>query len=708
VRRIVAVAQQSLYRRYRPRRFGEIKGQQHVVRALRNAVASESEGHAYLFSGPRGTGKTSTARILAKALNCTNLTDGEPCCECESCVAIENGRSFDLFELDAASNNGVDAVRDLVERSAVSSPGRTKVYILDEVHMLTAAASNALLKTLEEPPEHVRFVLATTDPQKVLPTIRSRTQHFEFFLLSADELSEHVRWVAKDAGLEIDDEAVAHAVRQGRGSVRDTLSALDQVVAAGGVLVRSEPVDQLFEAMAGSDPGVAIVAVADAISQGHDPRVLGEAFLSAIRDAFLVSLGVDTPHLVDADRERTSQWAGEVGTPGLTRAMERVGQALVDMRTAADPRVPLEVALVQLTADTSAESAPETRAAPSPAGSARGSVGGAELDEIRSRLDRVESRLRAGSGEASESTESPTEQPARGGDESSGASGTGPAPEPPAPEQPAPEQPTRSRSADPAASQPQRPGRSSARSAPPPPPPRRRGGPGSRSAPAARTAPDGQAGSAQTRPGPSGSEPAGSEPSTPEPPTSQPPTSEPPVSGPPSSGSTSSGPTTQTASGSASLPDRDTIVMAFGDSVVPRLKGVAKAIYSGGRFLAVADGTAVFALDNAPTVQRAERYRSAVEELLAEKVGAPVPIRLVTEADADAYAGGTTPASSPAGDARRAGGSDVAESPADGAEEEELVARVDELEDADVATRGVDKLTEAFPGAELIETEENS
>ena len=148
--------------------------------------------------------------------------------------------------------------------------------------------------------------------------------------------------------------------------------------------------------------------------------------------------------------------------------------------------------------------------------------------------------------------------------------------------------------------------------------------------------------------------------------------------------------------------------MAFGDSVVPRLKGVAKAIYSGGRFLAVADGTAVFALDNAPTVERAERYRSAVEELLAEKVGAPVPIRLVTEADADAYAGGTTPASSSAEDARRARGSEVAESPADGAEEEELVARVDELEDADVATRGVDKLTEAFPGAELIETEENS
>ena len=344
------MAQQSLYRRYRPRRFGELRGQDHVVRALRNAVATGTEGHAYLFSGPRGTGKTSTARILAKALNCDNLTDGEPCCECEPCVAMEAGRSFDLFELDAASNNGVDAVRDLIERSAVGSPGRTKVYILDEVHMLTAAASNALLKTLEEPPGHVRFVLATTDPQKVLPTIKSRTQHYEFQLLSADELEDYVRWIVADAGLDVDDEAVAHVVRQGRGSARDTLSALDQVVAAGGVMTRSEPVDLLFSALAERNSGGAILAVADALAQGHDPRVLGEAFLGAVRDAFLLSLGVDVPHLVDADREGLGQWAATLGTPRLTRAMERVGTALVDMRQAADPRVPLEVALVQLTA----------------------------------------------------------------------------------------------------------------------------------------------------------------------------------------------------------------------------------------------------------------------------------------------------------------------------------------------------------------------
>src|SRR5437899_7916567 len=215
------MAYQSLYRRYRPQRFSELRGQDHVSRTLRNAVRENKVTHAYLFSGPRGTGKTSSARILAKALNCAQPTDGEPCGVCESCVEVTNGTSLDVHELDAASNNGVEAMRDLVARAALGTPGRWKVYIVDEVHMLSAAASNALLAPPEAPPAHVVFVLATTDPHKVLPTIRSRTQHFEFRLLPPDLLVEHLTWVAADAGLDVPSEDIALVARRGNGSARD-------------------------------------------------------------------------------------------------------------------------------------------------------------------------------------------------------------------------------------------------------------------------------------------------------------------------------------------------------------------------------------------------------------------------------------------------------------------------------------------------------
>ena len=347
--KVAAMATQSLYRRYRPRRFGEVKGQEHVVRALRNAVINHREGQAYLFSGPRGTGKTTSARILAKVLNCERPVDGEPCCECDSCRSVEAGTSYDVHELDAASNNGVDSMRDLIEKASLGTPGRHKVYILDEVHMLSKAAEAALLKTLEEPPPHVVFVLATTDPQKVSDTIRSRTQHLQFHLLPMDVMEDHIRWLAADAGIELDDVALQSVLRQGGGSARDTVSALELVAASGGVALESTPLDEFVEAFIESDPGRALAVVAHAVQQGRDARTLTEEIVRHLRDCFLSLMA---PELVQLPTQRAAEvtdLATRLGAAAIVRSMERLGEMLVEMRHAPDPRLLLEVALVQLT-----------------------------------------------------------------------------------------------------------------------------------------------------------------------------------------------------------------------------------------------------------------------------------------------------------------------------------------------------------------------
>ncbi|WP_420452548.1 DNA polymerase III subunit gamma/tau [Ilumatobacter sp.] len=368
------MATQSLYRRYRPRRFGELKGQDHVVRALRSAVAEGREGQAYLFSGPRGTGKTTSARILAKVLNCDDPRDGEPCCECASCTSVEAGTSYDVHELDAASNNGVDAMRDLIEKASLGTPGRHKVYILDEVHMLSKGAEAALLKTLEEPPPHVVFVLATTDPQKMSDTIRSRTQHLQFHLLGADTLSDHVRWVAGDAGLTVSDRAIEEVIDRGAGSPRDALSALELIANGGGEASEVIALDEFVEAMIDQDPGRALKVVARAIASGRDPRTVTEELIGFLRNGFLSLMAPELVQLPSGRLEAITDLAGRLGAAGSVRGIEHLGAALTEMRQAPDPRVLLDVATVRLTS-------PEASS---------------DLAAIASRLDRLERRVAEG------------------------------------------------------------------------------------------------------------------------------------------------------------------------------------------------------------------------------------------------------------------------------------------------------------------------
>ena len=358
---------QSLYRKYRPQRFSELVGQEHVTNALRNAVRDGRVGHAYLFSGPRGTGKTTTARILAKALNCSNLgADGEPCGECESCVAIAEGTFMDLVEIDAASNRGVEDARRLRERVAtgLGAGARRKVYILDEVHMLTTDASNTLLKTLEEPPDHVVFVMATTSPEQVLPTIRSRTQHFEFTLLTTDQLETRLADLLTREGVEFEPEAVSVIARAGAGSARDAESLLDQALAHGTGQLAGDAVTDLFggtpaeararilDSIGAEDAAGALVSLGQLLESGHEPRRIAEDLLAVARDAFLLHAGggrveIDAP---PEERERLKTLGEALGNAALVRVIETIGQAVVDMRgtDAADPRLVLEVALVRL------------------------------------------------------------------------------------------------------------------------------------------------------------------------------------------------------------------------------------------------------------------------------------------------------------------------------------------------------------------------
>ena len=344
------MATPSLYRRYRPRRFGELKGQDHVVRALRDAVAGGREGQAYLFSGPRGTGKTTSARILAKVLNCERPVDGEPCCECESCLAVERGTSYDVHELDAASNNGVDAMRDLIEKASLGTPGRHKVYILDEVHMLSqggrggaaedargAAAARRVRARHHRPAEGERHH-PQPHPAPAVPPAAARR-----------------RWPSTCAGSPptpgstSTEAAIDAAVAQGAGSARDTLSALELIANAGGDAGDTLSFDELVEALIEHDPGRALTAMAHAVNAGHEPRPLAEALVRHLRNGFLSLMAPELVQLSSHQVDALAAQAQRLGPAALVRAIERLGEILVELRHAPDPRVLVEVALVQLT-----------------------------------------------------------------------------------------------------------------------------------------------------------------------------------------------------------------------------------------------------------------------------------------------------------------------------------------------------------------------
>jgi DNA polymerase-3 subunit gamma/tau len=361
------MAYQALYRKYRPQSFEDIVGQGHVTSTLAREVSEGRVAHAYLFAGPRGTGKTTTARILAKALNCENRApNGSPDNLCESCVAITEGSSLDVMELDAASHNSVEDIRDmrLSVTTVASSANSRRVYILDEAHMLSKAAGNALLKTLEEPPEHVIFVLATTEPYKLLDTIRSRTQRFDFHPVGVEALAAHLARLADAEGYKVDAQALVAVARHSGGSARDALSLLEQVAALGagsvdvaGVhrtlgMADSEVYTRLADAIAGGDARSALELVAEMASRGIDlRRFIGEA-IGFFRGVFLAHYSPNLAEVVDEPAEVLEGWkkaSSRIGPADVLRAVDLLGEALVKLREGREERLMVELAMIKLT-----------------------------------------------------------------------------------------------------------------------------------------------------------------------------------------------------------------------------------------------------------------------------------------------------------------------------------------------------------------------
>jgi DNA polymerase-3 subunit gamma/tau len=626
----VSETYQSLYRRYRPQRFSEVLGQDHVTRALRNSVRNDRVAHAYLFSGPRGTGKTSTARILAMALNCEHPDDGEPDGVCASCVAIRRGSSMDVTELDAASNRRLEEMRDLLSRVALGTPGRWKIYIIDEVHQLTADAASALLKTLEEPPAHVVFVLATTDPQKVLPTIRSRTQSYEFRLLSAEVLSGLLADVNQRASLGLGPEDLDEVLRRGNGSARDALSALDQVAAAGGVENEVTTALDIIAGLAQRDVGRVLVALAEAMSVGRDPRRLATDLLSQLREGFLAIQAPGLVSLPDAAKAGVEAQARQLGVASVVRAMEVLGETLAEMRDSVDPRISLEVALVRLAlpaADISTAALvariEQLERMVSDAGNGAGSRPGATRPEAVPEPDApaVASRSRgpavpagptpvvgeptSGAAAARAALGAVARKPARPNAAPRSSSSSAP---PPLPSPPGGALSPPGGALSPPGGAPSAPGRT-------PPAPGRTPLSTTAPSPSPASAPFPASSAGSVRPaGPAG--PAG------------------PAAGPvrPAGPIRPAGPAGPVRAG----PSRDELTKAWGDGVLQNLPGRVRSLLLTGRFIDSQDGFATFALPDPHLVTRAERVRVEAEAALAAKLGSAVRMRLVLDAGAKA------------------------------------------------------------------------
>jgi DNA polymerase-3 subunit gamma/tau len=359
----------ALYRRYRPETFAELIGQSHVTDPLRSALRHDRVNHAYLFSGPRGCGKTTSARILARCLNCVEGPTDTPCGTCPSCVELsrQGGGSLDVVEIDAASHNGVDDARDLRER-AVFAPARDryKIFILDEAHMVTPQGFNALLKIVEEPPEHVKFIFATTEPEKVIGTIRSRTHHYPFRLVPPAQLLDYVDELARSEKVEIEPGVLPLVVRAGGGSVRDTLSLLDQLIAGADEstvtyeravallgYTHGALLDEVVDALADRDAAAAFGAVDRVIQTGQDPRRFVDDLLERLRDLIVVQATPDHGAAVlrgipQDDLERMGAQARRFGPAELSRAADVVNRALTEMTGATSPRLHLELMTARL------------------------------------------------------------------------------------------------------------------------------------------------------------------------------------------------------------------------------------------------------------------------------------------------------------------------------------------------------------------------